>query len=380
MKKYYKYLVIILIGFFVLSIGVLIFKFYQEYKTERDLKDKIGQMMIVGFRGTEVNEDSYIAKAVRDLNLGGVVLFDKDQPSKGEITRNIVNPEQTKKLVQELKKVGPLFISVDAEGGYINRLKEKYGFINIPTAQSMGTGTPLTTKEYSVGLAKELADIGFNVDFAPVVDLNINPENPVIGYLERSFSADPEMVYEHASNFIKGLNENGIVSAIKHFPGHGSSQSDSHLGMVDVTQTYKNEELDPYKKLISGGYSDMVMTAHIINSNIDQNYPATLSPLFLQNILRGDLGYKGVIVSDDMQMGAIIDNYGFEEAIVRAVFAGCDILIISNNNKNNYDEQAVYRAVEAIYLAVKSGEISEERINESYNRIIALKKKYNILK
>ena len=148
--------------------------------------------------------------------------------------------------------------------------------------------------------------------------------------------------------------------------------------MVDVTNSYKQEELIPYKKLIASGYQDMVMTAHIVNSNVDKDFPATLSPLFLQNILRAELGYKGVIVSDDMQMGAIIDNYGFEEAIIKAVLAGCDILIVSNNNKQPYDEKMVYRAVNAVYESVLKGEISEEKITASYNRIISLKQKYNI--
>jgi len=375
MKNIYKYLIVIFACIIVIVLGSI--RLIKENKNDKILKDKIGQMLIIGFRGTEINDNSFIVKAIKDLNLGGVVLFDKDVPSAGEIPRNIINPEQTKKLVQDLKKISPLFISVDAEGGYINRLKEKYGFKNIPSAQEMGTGTPEKTKEYGNTLGEELADIGFNVDFAPVVDVNVNPTNPVIGDLERSFSANPKEVYTHASAFIDGLNENGIISAIKHFPGHGSSKGDSHLGMVDVTSTYKQEELLPYKNLIEGGYSDMVMTAHIVNTNIDKDFPATLSPLFLQNILRDQLSFKGIIVSDDMHMGAIVDNYGYNEALVKAVNAGCDMLIISNNYKT-YDENSVYQAVNEIFYAVKSGKIAEARINDSYNRVLLLKEKFNI--
>ena len=377
MNKLFQTILIVII-LAILSLGI--YGYWQSQQSDYELKRKIGQMLIVGFRGTEIDRNSYISKAMNVLNLGGVILFDKDNPS-GAFPRNITDPEQTKTLIGKLKEYSPspIFVSVDAEGGYINRLKEKYGFTNIPSAEQMGKGTNEETRGQALILGKELKDLGFNMDFAPDVDVNVNPENPVIGYLERSFSNDPETVYEHALAFIGGLHQNNIIPAIKHFPGHGSSTSDSHLGMVDITNTYKQEELIPYQKLIEKGYSDMVMTAHIVNANIDPEYPATLSPLFIKNILREKLNFKGVIVSDDMQMGAIVDNYGFEEAIIRAVNAGCDMLILSNNGKT-YDEKAPYDAVEIIYKAVKKGQISEQQINESYNRIQELKNKYGIKK
>jgi len=375
MQNYYK----ILLGIVILGIIIFFFpKGYDSYKEELDLQKKIGQMLIIGFRGTEVDRMSYISKAVNNLNLGGIILFDRDNPSK-QFPRNITDYDQTKQLISDINKYSnhSLFISVDAEGEYVNRLKEKYGFKNIPSAEQLGKGTSEETKNYAVSLGQELKDLGFNMNFAPVVDVNVNPENPVIGYLERSFSNDPEKVYEHASSFINGLHENNIITAIKHFPGHGSSTVDSHLGIVDITNTYKQEELLPYQKLIENGYSDMVMTAHIINTNIDSTYPSTLSPLFIKNILREQLGFKGVVISDDMQMGAIVDNYGFDDAIIRAINAGCDMLIISNNG-TTYDENAPHKAVEIIYKAVKDGKISEQQINDSYNRIQELKQKYGI--
>ncbi|MFA5431769.1 MAG: glycoside hydrolase family 3 protein [Candidatus Paceibacterota bacterium] len=354
--------------------------YYKKESKDYELKQKIGQMLIVGFRDTEIERNSYISKAINILNLGGVVLFDKDNPS-GQFPRNIIDYNQTKKLIDDLNKYSPspLFIAVDAEGGYVNRLKEKYGFINIPSAQKMGEGTIEETKNQANILGQELKDLGFNMNFAPVVDVNINPDNPIIGYLERSFSENPEKVYEHASSFIEGLHQNNIITSIKHFPGHGSSNADSHLGIVDVTNTYKQEELIPYQKLIEAGYSDMIMTAHIINTNIDPIYPATLSPLFIKNILRDQLKFNGVIISDDMQMGAIVNNYGFEDAIIRAINAGCDMIGLSNNG-TTYDEKAPYDAVSIILKAVKRGEISEQQINESYSRIQALKEKYGIKK
>ena len=373
MKSVFK---ILLIAFFIFVLFTP--KLYEGKKENDALKQKIGQMLILGFRGTEVDKNSSIVKEINKYNLGGVILFDRDAPTK-QFPRNIIDPEQTKKLIADLKNLSSssLFVAIDAEGGLINRLKEKYGFVNIPSAQEMGKEDLGKTKENALIIAEELSGLGINIDFAPVVDVNVNPDNPVIGGLERSFSQDPEKVALYASEFIEGLHEKNIVSAIKHFPGHGSSTQDSHLGMVDVTDTYNEEELIPYQKLIEQGYSDMVMTAHIVNRNIDPDFPATLSPLYIKKILRQDLGFKGVVVSDDMNMGAIVDNYGFDEALIKAIQAGCDILIISNNG-SEYNEKAAEEAVETIFQAVKEGELSEEQINESYDRIQELKEKYGI--
>ena len=373
-KKYYLF---IILGLVVITGFIYLFSVVQN----NNLKNKIGQMVIMGFRGTEALENSYVANVIKDLKIGGVILFDYDVPSESR-PRNIVSPEQTEKLISDLKKYSstPLFISVDAEGGYVNRLKPRYGFIPIMSAKEMGKslGTSSTASE-AEKLSLELKNLGFNMNFAPVVDVDVNPTNPVIGGIERSFSADPQKVFEQAKTFIEKQKVNGIISVAKHFPGHGSSENDSHLGLVDVTKTYKSEELIPYQKLQGEGILDVVMTAHIINTNIDKDYPATLSPNFLQNILRKEIGFKGVIVSDDMQMNAIAENYGFEEAVIRAINAGCDILVISNNSTSIYDEQLPYKTINTIYKAVKDGKISIEKIYESYTRIMKLKKQYNIL-
>lgn len=370
---------IVLLMFLILIFGLIFWpKTKETISEDKELTKKIGQMLIIGFRGTEVDKDSKIIQDINNYNIGGIILFDRDAPSKS-FPRNIINPEQTKTLIEDIKKLSSsdIFITIDAEGGLINRLKEKYGFINIPSPEDMGKDSPEKTKENGIIIGKQLKELGFNVNFAPVVDVNINPDNPVIGYLGRSFSEDPEKIVIYASSFIEGLNQEGVISAIKHFPGHGSSTNDSHLGIVDVTKTYKQEELIPYQKLIENNYSQMVMTAHIINTNIDPDYPATLSSKFIKDILRNQLGFKGVVVSDDMDMGAIVDNYGFDEALIKAINAGCDMLIISNNG-NVYNENVVDKAVEIISNAVKKGEISEEQITESYNRIQELKQKYEI--
>ncbi len=363
------------ITLFFLFILALLFPVKIQQEESIDLKQKIGQMLIVGFRGTEVNEDSEIIKQINEYNLSGVILFDWDVPSQ-QFPRNIVNPKQTKELITNLKLFtsSSLFVAVDAEGGAVNRLKESYGFINIPSAEEMGEESPEKVKENALLLAEELNELGINIDFAPVVDVNLNPDNPIIGQLGRSFSNDPEKVTLYASKFIEGLKEKDIIPVIKHFPGHGSAATDSHLGITDVTKTFQTEELIPYQKLIEQGYSDMIMTAHIINKNIDPNYPATLSPLFIENILRQELGFKGVVVSDDMDMGAIVNNYGFKESLIKAIQAGCDLLIISNNG-NTYNENIPQQAVETIFQAVQKGELSEQRINQAYERIQGLKQK-----
>ena len=380
--------IILLCALLVVITGVLFRQFqfkeenndYSSEKSDDELQKRIGQMLIVGFRGTEISEDSYITKAMRDLNLGGVILFDFDAPSKS-FPRNILNPEQTKTLIKNLKEFSSasLMIAVDAEGGLINRLKEKYGFIHIPSHQELGEKDDINeTKKISSGLAKELSELGFNTNFAPVADVNINSGNPVIGSLERSFSANPSKVASHAQAFIEGQHEYNIITSIKHFPGHGSSKEDSHKGMADITETYQEEEMVPYQELIKNKSADMVMTAHIINKKIDPDYPATLSPFFIEEILRKQLNFKGVVVSDDMQMGAITENYGFEEALIRAINAGCDLLIISNNG-NIYDETAPYQARDIIFNAVKEGKIPIERIIESSDRIYTLKSKFGVI-
>lgn len=348
---------------------------------DSDLGDKAGQMIMVGFRGIEITSDSAVAKIIREVRPGGVILFDYDTETKS-FSRNIVNAEQTKKLISDIQGYSqiPLFVAVDGEGGYINRLKEQYGFTQIESPEKMGKLLPEETKEKVLKLAAELKEAGFNLDLAPVVDVNVNQSNPVIGKLERSFSSDYNVVVAHAKAFIEAMHENGIITSAKHFPGHGSSEQDSHLGLVDVTDSYEyDNELMPFAQLQMFGLMDTVTTAHVINKNIDPNYPVTLSKNFLQNLLRGQIGFKGLIISDDMQMGAIANQYGLKEAIVMAINAGCDVVDIPNNSLSGYDENLAYEVKNIILDAVKNGEIPKERIEESYNRIINLKKEFKII-
>lgn len=345
----------------------------------QDFSKEIGQMLIVGFRGAQAPDDSYITKTIKDLKIGGVVLFDYDVPSQS-FPRNIQDPEQVKKLISDLQNYSetPLFVAVDAEGGNINRLKEEYGFIKVPSAKEMGQGDYGETEKTARELGKQLKELGFNMDFAPVVDLDINPDNPIIGKLARAFSSDPLEVTGHAKGFIEGLRREGIIAVVKHFPGHGSAKEDSHQGIVDVTETYQEAELFPYHLLQGEGVMDVVMTAHILNKNVDENYPATLSPWFIEGILRRQVGFEGVVISDDMQMAAITEQYGLEEAVIKAINAGCDIILLSNNSTAPYDESLPYKVRDIISQAVRDGKISEQKILQAFLRIRALKNQFGL--
>ena len=337
------------------------------------LTRKIGQMLLVGFRGAELRGDEAVGRDLDRFGLGGVVLFDYDL-RLGRYGRNIVSPEQLRALTARLKALSPvpLFIAVDQEGGRVARLKEGRGFPPTVSARSLGAaGDPALTRGRAEQTAATLRDHGINLNFAPVVDLDVNPANPVIGGLERSFSADPAVVAAHAREVLLAHERHGVLSCLKHFPGHGSSSADSHQGFVDVTASWRETELEPYRVLIAQGLAKMVMTAHIYNRRLDPHYPATLSPATVTGLLRRGLGFDGVVVSDDLQMGAISQNFSFEAAVEKSIQAGVDILLVANNLE--YDPDVVPRTVALIAGLVRSGAIAEERIDASYRRIMRLK-------
>ncbi len=342
--------------------------------SEPTLEEKIGEMLMIGFRGFEVSDTSHIVRDIREYHLGGVVLFDYDVPTDRPV-RNIESPDQVQKLILQLNELADhkLFIAVDQEGGRVARLKESRGFTPNVSAKYLGEIDNVdSTRHYAETMADQLQELGFNVNFAPVVDLNINPDNPVIGRIERSFSADPKTVGKHASIFLEEFNEHNILGVLKHYPGHGSAWNDSHVGMADVTETWQESELEPYRELIQSDHQFAIMTAHVLNENLDEEWPATLSKEVQTNLLRDELGYKGVLFSDDMQMEAIRSFYGLETAITRAINAGVDVVVFGNNSV--YWPNIVPQAVEIIKHKVEAGEISEGRINESYDRIIKAKR------
>jgi beta-N-acetylhexosaminidase len=334
---------------------------------------KIGQMIMVGIVDrAEIKDNDSILTELKTNKIGGIILFEKNISKTDSKT-------SLKKLITTLKKNSPipLLVSIDEEGGKVHRLKEKYGFVGMPSAAYLGKlDNADSTLFYNRRLAKELFELGINFNYAPSLDLAINPENTVIVKRERSFSLQPEIVSKHALLCIKAHHENGVKTILKHFPGHGSSTGDSHTGIVDVTNSWDFKELFPYYNVLKSGNCDAIMTAHIINKNWDTSYlPATLSEKVINGMLRGLLGYKGVIFSDDMQMHAISKNYGFEKSIELAINAGVDIIMFGNNVSPK-DKPITASEVHAkIKQMVMDGKISRERINEAYTRIMTLKNK-----
>lgn len=337
-----------------------------------DLDEMIGQMLMAGFRGYTADADSRIARDIRDYHLGGVVLFDFDV-ALDKPERNIKSPDQVKALNKSLQSYAktPLFIGVDQEGGKVQRLKKKYGFHETPSALAICTSGEFKVRMASYMVGSTCSANGFNLDFAPVVDVNVNPDSPAIGKMERSFSDDPAKVTRCAELYMGELKRSGVLSCLKHFPGHGSAGADSHKGLTDVTKTWTKAELAPYKELIAMGLPTMIMTGHIFNADLDADYPATLSRKVLTGLLRDKLGYDGVIITDDMNMKAITKFYGQKEAIRLAIMAGADILLFGNNL--DYDENIVSKAHAMVKELVESGKIPQARIAESFDRIMKLK-------
>ena len=333
-----------------------------------------GQMLMVGFRGTLLREGDPFLEAVRDMHLGGVILFDYDVPSQSPV-RNIVSPSQVSKLVSRLQAtaVVPMFIAIDQEGGKVARLKEKHGVPTTISAADLGRrDEEHFTRANAQGIADILVELGINLNFAPVLDLAVNPDNPIIAGLERSYGRDASRVVRHSRWTIEEFHRKGLLAAVKHFPGHGSSQDDSHQGLPNVTKQWRSDELEPFHTLIKEQLPDMVMTAHLYNAHWDKKYPATLSKQVVSTMLRQDMGFHGVIISDDMQMGAIVQNYTLEKSIQLAVEAGVDILLFANNS--TYDPKIVFKAFNVLHDLVDRGVVPISRIKESYLRIMKLKR------
>jgi beta-N-acetylhexosaminidase len=329
---------------------------------------KIGQMILIGMPKAEL--DDKVLEEVRKGKVGALIFFEKNIPNKPNAFASVKSMTWTYQKAAPI----PLFICIDQEGGKVNRLKEKYGFTKSITAAALGKSKSLdSVRFYADATAATLAGLGFNVNFAPVVDLAINKENNVIAKPERAYSASPDTVAMMAKEVIKMHRKYGVLTSPKHFPGHGSSKDDTHFGVADVTNTWSEKELVPYKLLIDSGYVDAVMTSHIVNKNLDaKGYPGTLSKDILDGILRKRLGFNGVVFSDDMQMHAISKNFGLEETIKLAINAGVDIMCFSNNIPGS-DERTVDKVHSIIKKLVSTGEIKPERIDESFQRIIQLK-------
>ena len=334
------------------------------------LEQMAGQMIIVGFEG-DGPSDAGVKAAMDDLaagRLGGVMYLKK----------NVASLSTLRAMNEQFRAASPdllPFITLDQEGGAVERLTKDVGFEEIPNAQSIAANnSPEAAEAIYAEMAKGIAEQGFSVNFGPVADLNTNPDNQVIARFGRSFSADPAVVTEYDAAFIRAHRAAGLVTSLKHFPGHGSSTADSHEGFVDVTKTWSPDELEPYRALIAADMVDMVMVGHLYHADYadgDGETPSSLSPRWIDGVLRGELGFDGVVISDDLEMGAIREHFTLEETVIKAVRAGMDILLFSNTADNR---PTLAGEVLDILLAEAAADPAfAARIEQSYQRIMALK-------
>ena len=334
-----------------------------EVISKMSLEDKIGQMILAGISGTTM--DANAKKLISQFHVGGIIFY----------KNNFETPAQTIQLVNQMKAENrsnlPLFLGADQEGGRVTRLPG--GLANFPSNKQIGkVNNPEFSYKVGTLLGHELKEFGLNLDFAPVLDINSNPNNPVIG--DRSFGNNSEIVSKLGIQTMKGIQSQNVIPTIKHFPGHGDTSIDSHLELPIVNKSLKELkelELIPFERAIDHG-ADVVMVAHILLPELDKNNPASMSKAVMTDVLRKQLGFTGVIITDDMTMGAITNNFDIGKAAVESVKSGSDIILVGHDYNN------VVKITSSLKTAVQKGEISQQRLNESIERIIKLKKKYSI--
>lgn len=327
------------------------------------LDEKIGQMIITGFNGSEYNDD--MDRLINEYKVGGVILF----------ARNIEDSNQMIDLTRALQENNnnlPLFISIDEEGGRVSRLPDDVE--KFPSAFTIGLiNDQQTAYENGKEIGYTLKRLGINLDYAPVLDIYSNENNTVIG--DRAFSKEESIVSTMGIATMEGIEDADIIPVVKHFPGHGDTEVDSHYGLPIVYKTLeelRNFEFIPFVKAIESG-CDVIMVSHIILNEVDSSNPASLSKIVISDLLRKDLDFDKVVITDDMSMGAITSIMSIEEACIKSIEAGCDILLLGNA----YEE--IEQVIDSIKLKIYNGEISEEQINKSVKRILELKKKYNMM-
>jgi beta-N-acetylhexosaminidase len=325
---------------------------------------QVGQLIFIGVSGTSLTTDE--KKFIVENNIGGITLFG----------RNVKDPAQVYDLCKEIQSLSsqmadqaPLYIAVDMEGGRVARCKEP--FTQWPPLKRLGDlDSPTLSFEFAEAMGKELHAVGFNVDWAPCLDVLTNPQNTVIG--DRAISSDPEMVAKHTAGLIRGYQKANIIPCAKHFPGHGNTLLDSHHELPVEEKTFDELgalELIPFKKAIKSKLS-MIMTSHILFKKIDPDWPVTLSQKFLKNLLRDILKYEGLIVTDDLGMKALANHHPVEKIPVRAIEAGADVLLYCN------EPASPPKAIEAITKAVADGALQAEKITSIYRRILDHKREH----
>ena len=325
------------------------------------LKHAIGQLLIVGFEGTHLPIP--LIGALTKGEIGGVILF----------ARNFESREQIMALTQQIHAIQspyPIWIGVDQEGGKVQRIGENYGSERIPPALEIAQTTPQNAMDIAERTGRDLKSLGFDINFAPVLDIHTNPDNPIIA--TRAFGTTPEQVIEFALPTMDGLRKAGIIPCGKHFPGHGDTLLDSHTDLPEVNHSIerlRSVEFKPFKAAIEAEIP-MIMTAHIVMNGLGERFPATLSPEIVTGILRNELGYKGVIVSDDLEMDAIIDRFSTFKAVMLGLKAGVDAFLIC---KSQYLWAPLCKQILA---EVKENTQMQDRIFESAQRVLDLKRAY----
>ena len=332
-------------------------------KTPPSLSEKIGQMMVAGFEGTDLNPQ--IEDLIVNHHVGGLILFERNFENPGQLTRMI---SDLQKLALSTPPFAPLFISVDQEGGRVSRLKPPFTRFPDPCCLGNARSEPLAHR-FGLALGREMRAVGINMDYAPVLDINTNPENPIIG--KRAFSGEPVWASKLGVAFLGGFQEAGILAVGKHFPGHGDTSQDSHLTLPHVDRddaTLQNVELAPFRAAIQNGL-EIIMTAHVIYHAWDEKFPATFSIPILQHLLREKLGFKGLIISDDLEMKAVEDHIAFESFATLGTQAGIDLFLFC------HDTGKVKAFLAQMVRDVETGQIPGPTIDRSVQRILQIKSK-----
>jgi beta-N-acetylhexosaminidase len=331
------------------------------------LESKVGQLIIVGFSGTSSSSTGFrsLIDNLQSGTVGGVLFLSQNVASKTELTV----------MVHEVERCScsntPI-IAIDEEGGTIERLGDKFGFQHVQSAAEIGSGTEENARiQYRI-LTRKLRDAGFNINFGPVVDLNTNPENPVIGRLSRSYSRNSAEVEKFAKIFIEEHHAVGILTVLKHFPGHGSSSTDSHLTAVDVGSSWSEDELQPYRRLKATGMIDAIMVGHLINKRKWGGVATQDGSVAIHHILRGDLKFDGVVISDDLTMDAVnLNKDNMETVLASSLNAGVDVVLVAHPD----EAEEIPRLNSSLVDAVMSGKVPLRTIEKSLQRVSLLKAK-----
>jgi beta-N-acetylhexosaminidase len=341
----------------------------------QSLEQMAGQMIIVGFAGDSSGDKGVVAaRAEIAAGLLGGVMY---------LKTNVASLENVRAMNAAFRNASPSlqpFITLDQEGGAVERLTKDVGFTEVPNAATVAQGGVSNARVTYNKMAAGIAAVGFTVNFGPVVDLNRNKNNQIIAKFGRAYAAGANTVTVYAEQFIAAHHQAGLVTSLKHFPGHGSSTADSHEGFVDISKTWDPVELEPYRALIEQKYQDFVMVGHLFHDDYagdgDVKLPASLSPEWITGVLRNELGFLGLVISDDLEMGAIREHFGLRETVTRAVRAGMDVLLFSNTANARPTLAAEIRAI--LVAEAEADPAFRARIEQSYGRIVGMKQRIGL--